>query len=291
MIIGPIRAPQCSRCGRHHTGECWTCFKYHKVRHITRYCPENAPHTYQRSTILGCVFSMTREEDEVSPKLIRGMFSLSNQYSFALFNSNATHSFVFDEYAKRLSLHVVEIPFMINVSTPVSASIRTSRAYLKVELKFGEIVTSKDGFITSVQVTTANDEIAQLVSVTTSENPKFLSAIQVEKSVREGCQTFLVFCSVHGVYDSALDKIGVVNEFPEVFANEVSGLPPKREIEFSIDLVPSTKPISKAPYRIAPTELNKLKKQLEELSEKGLIRPSVYLRVCLFYLSGRKMAV
>jgi len=67
----------------------------------------------------------------------------------------------------------------------------------------------------------------------------------------------------------------VVREFFDVFPDEVPGLPPSREIEFSIDLVPGAGPVSIAPYRMAPAELAKLKKQIEELLEKQFIRPSV----------------
>jgi hypothetical protein len=72
-----------------------------------------------------------------------------------------------------------------------------------------------------------------------------------------------------------LENIPVVCDYPDVFIEVYLGLPPNREIEFSIDLVPSTKPIQKAPYRMAPTELKKLKEQLRELIDKGFIRPSV----------------
>ena len=65
-----------------------------------------------------------------------------------------------------------------------------------------------------------------------------------------------------------------MRDFPEVF-QKVPGLPPDREIKFAIELLPGTTPISKAPYRMAPTELAELKKQLQELLDKGLIRPSV----------------
>jgi len=67
----------------------------------------------------------------------------------------------------------------------------------------------------------------------------------------------------------------VVREFSNVFPDEIPGLPPSREIEFSIDLVPGAGPISIAPYRMAPAELAELKKQIEELLEKQFIRPSV----------------
>ena len=71
-----------------------------------------------------------------------------------------------------------------------------------------------------------------------------------------------------------LDDIPVVREFSDVFPKDLPGIPIDREIEFSIDLLPGTSPISKAPYRMALTELKELKEQLQELLEKGFIRPS-----------------
>ena len=72
-----------------------------------------------------------------------------------------------------------------------------------------------------------------------------------------------------------LKNIVVVQDFPEVFPNDIPGLLPNREIEFSIDLMSGVGPISMAPYRMSPFELAELKKQLEELLEKQFIRPSV----------------
>ena len=72
-----------------------------------------------------------------------------------------------------------------------------------------------------------------------------------------------------------LEDIFVVREFLDVFLEDLSGLPPDREIEFSIDLLPGSSPISKAPYRMALVELRELKAQLQELLDKGFIRPSV----------------
>jgi len=68
--------------------------------------------------------------------------------------------------------------------------------------------------------------------------------------------------------------IPVVQDFVDVFPEEVPGLPPSREVEFSIDLVPRTGPVPMAPYRMAPAELVELKKQIEDLMEKQFIRPS-----------------
>jgi len=69
-------------------------------------------------------------------------------------------------------------------------------------------------------------------------------------------------------------EIPVVCEFLDVFPEDLPGLPPDRDIEFKIDLIPGTAPISRRPYRMPPNELAELKKQLQELLEKGLIRPS-----------------
>nr|GFC33914.1 putative reverse transcriptase domain-containing protein [Tanacetum cinerariifolium] len=68
--------------------------------------------------------------------------------------------------------------------------------------------------------------------------------------------------------------IRVTCKFPEVFPDDLSGLPPVREVEFYIDLIPSALPITKAPYRLAPYEMSELSNQLRELQEKGFIRPS-----------------
>ena len=71
-----------------------------------------------------------------------------------------------------------------------------------------------------------------------------------------------------------LDDIPIVREFPDVFLEDLPGIPIDREIEFSIDLLPETSLISKAPYRMALTELKELKEQLQELLDKGFIKPS-----------------
>ncbi|GKD83995.1 retrotransposon protein, putative, ty3-gypsy subclass [Tanacetum coccineum] len=71
-----------------------------------------------------------------------------------------------------------------------------------------------------------------------------------------------------------LESHQVVQTFPDVFPDELSGLPPEREVEFTIELIPIAQPISKAPYRMAPAELKGLKDQLQKLIERGFIRPS-----------------
>jgi hypothetical protein len=80
--------------------------------------------------------------------------------------------------------------------------------------------------------------------------------------------------TVNLVEGKALEDIKVVSEFPDVFPEDLPGMPPDRDIEFSIELIPSTAPISKRPYRMDVKDLAELKKQIEELLSKGFIRPS-----------------
>ena len=80
--------------------------------------------------------------------------------------------------------------------------------------------------------------------------------------------------TAHAEASPDLASIPVVYEFPDVFPEDLPGLPPDRDVEFSIELEPGTAPISRRPYRMAPKELAKMKKQLEELLEKGFIHPS-----------------
>ncbi|CAJ2633285.1 unnamed protein product [Trifolium pratense] len=88
-------------------------------------------------------------------------------------------------------------------------------------------------------------------------------------------KVYALFASLKMEGEVKMEELPVVCEFPDVFPEDVSDVPPKREVEFTIDLVPGTSPISMAPYRMSASELNELKKQLEELLEKKFIRPSV----------------
>ncbi|GKB47301.1 putative reverse transcriptase domain-containing protein [Tanacetum coccineum] len=76
------------------------------------------------------------------------------------------------------------------------------------------------------------------------------------------------------VDEPKLEDIPVVREFPGVFLEDLTGLPPFCEVEFCIDLIPGAMPVVKSPYRLAPTEMQELSNQLKEIQEKGFIRPS-----------------
>nr|GEY54908.1 putative reverse transcriptase domain-containing protein [Tanacetum cinerariifolium] len=96
-----------------------------------------------------------------------------------------------------------------------------------------------------------------------------------------------------------LKDVPIVQDFPEVFPEDFPGLPPAQPVEFQIDLIPGAAPVARAPYRLAPSEMKELSKQLQELSGKGFIRPSSSpwgapdgsFRMCIDYRELHKLTV
>ncbi|GKA92968.1 hypothetical protein Tco_0814954, partial [Tanacetum coccineum] len=93
-----------------------------------------------------------------------------------------------------------------------------------------------------------------------------------------GCHVFLSNITATKDKDKSkwkrLEDVLVVQEFPDVFPKDLPGIPPTRQVEFRIDLVPGATPVARAPYRLAPSEMKELAEQLQELTDKGFIRPS-----------------
>nr|GEY83164.1 putative reverse transcriptase domain-containing protein [Tanacetum cinerariifolium] len=97
-------------------------------------------------------------------------------------------------------------------------------------------------------------------------------------TIMRGCQIFLAQISTKKEEDKSegkqLEDVPVIRDYPEVFPKDLPDLPPARPVEFQIDLIPGAAPVARALYRLAPSEMMELSKQLQELSEKGFIRPS-----------------
>ncbi|GKA24435.1 putative reverse transcriptase domain-containing protein [Tanacetum coccineum] len=94
------------------------------------------------------------------------------------------------------------------------------------------------------------------------------------KYIEKGGELFLAQVTEQEPKEKRLEDVPVIRDFPEVFPDELPGLPPPRQVEFRIDLIPGAAPVARAPYRLAPSEMKELSKQLQELLEKGFIRPS-----------------
>ena len=101
-----------------------------------------------------------------------------------------------------------------------------------------------------------------------------MTAMRASKMLQKSYQGYLAYAIEVRDNGSRLEDIPVVREFSDVFSEDLVGIPPNREIDFQIELAPGTEPISKAPYRMAPSKLKELKVHMEELVSKGFVRLS-----------------
>ncbi|KAL0286611.1 UNVERIFIED_CONTAM: Retrovirus-related Pol polyprotein from transposon [Sesamum angustifolium] len=102
-----------------------------------------------------------------------------------------------------------------------------------------------------------------------------IAAVTAFILIKGGCEAYLASVRDTMKISPSVSDVPVVREFPDVFPEELPGLPPHREVDSEIDTIPRAAPISITPHRMAPLELKELKKQLEELLDKGFIRPSI----------------
>eukprot|EP00253_Pinus_taeda_P030276 PITA_30276 len=135
-----------------------------------------------------------------------------------------------------------------------------------------------------------------------------ITANQLVKCIQKGCLVYAIQVGYANSKDKKviLNNIPVIQEFTDVFPEEIPGLPPRRNIDFTIQLVPGAAPVSRAPYRMSVPELTELKMQLQELLDKDYIRPSVSpwgapvlfvkkedgtLRMCIDYRQLNKLTI
>ena len=157
-----------------------------------------------------------------------------------------------------------------------------------------------------VTLRTPSGEDVTFISERLNHLSNVISVATARTMVQKGCEVYLAYVIDTKKADPNLSNIPIVCDYPDVFPKELSGLPPQREIEFAIDVVPGATPASITLYRMAPVELKELKLQLQELLEKRFIRPSVSpwgalvlfvkkkdgtLRLCVDYRQLNKMTV
>ncbi|KAA3466611.1 DNA/RNA polymerases superfamily protein [Gossypium australe] len=188
-------------------------------------------------------------EDASSPNVITGTFSLYDTNIIALIDSGSTHSYICMNFVSNKSLPVEPTEFVIKVSNPLG-----KRKVIELKCQ--------------------NNEILRIESNESNELPIVISSMSAQSRMKKGCEAYLAYILDTKVSEKKTELVPVVCEYPDVFLEELSGLPPVREVDFAIELVPETLPISIAPYRMAPTELKELKAQLQELSYRGFARPS-----------------
>ncbi|XP_057246753.1 uncharacterized protein LOC104899098 [Beta vulgaris subsp. vulgaris] len=209
------------------------------------------------------VYSMTHS-DAKHPDVISGTFLVNSVPASVLFDSGASLSCVSNSFAKKAKL-TSSSPIRTLISLPSGENYPCLAEYCGVPISVLGINLLAD--------LTAFSMVEFHVILGMDWLFKYRAQIHC-RDQKKGEQVFL--CMVKDLTrEVKLEDIPVVREYPDVFPDELPGIPPEREVEFSIDLTPGTAPLSKAPYRMAPAELQELKTQLQELIDKGFIRPSV----------------
>src|SRR5262249_39944726 len=222
------------------------------------------------------------------------------QEAYTLFDTGATHSFITKSLASKVGLPIETTPASFRIKTPTGSVVTTKEVMRNCSLRIQEHVTSADlivlertkydvilGMSWLTRAKAVVDCRSKTVSFVRSDGIKasFVGEAAVTRR-SELCSFELIgneekefedyFSNLEDEKEKPdLDSIPVVREFSDVFPDELPGLPPKREIDFEIELMANTEPISKAPYRMAPVALQELQKQLQELMDQGFIRPSV----------------
>ena len=123
----------------------------------------------------------------------------------------------------------------------------------------------------AVRLHLPNHETLVIYGDKPSTNLRLISCIQAQKHLRKNDLTFLAHIVDKTKEEVSIQDIPVAREFPDIFPEDLPGVPPERQVEFRIDLVPGATPIAKSPYRLAPAEMQELSSQLSELRDKGFI--------------------
>ncbi|XP_058780030.1 uncharacterized protein LOC131653766 [Vicia villosa] len=242
--------PYCHKCNRKHTGECTnssvTCYECGEPGHISRFCPKKrAP---KKTT--GRVYTLDARKAKGNNNLIAGTCYVNNQPLCVLVDCGATHSFVSTECVYRLGLEVTPLPNPMIISSATDDTVEARLICKGCSVSFNGRDFPIDLIflpLKRLDVILGMDWLSlNSVYIVLSKEP----TVRVE-----------------------LREIPVVCEFPDVFPEDITSLPPEREAEFSIDLVPGTAPVSITPYRMFPIELREMKSQLEELLAKHFIQP------------------
>ncbi|XP_077239760.1 uncharacterized protein LOC143880673 [Tasmannia lanceolata] len=274
-------AIRCERCGKNHPTETcrWTlgaCFKCGEIGHKITECP--------------------MMDAQTAGTVVSGTLPVASLYAYVLFDSGASHSFVSSSYAMLHSLSVMPMNHDLCVSKLVGRDLVANSVskmcpiricdrelvanMILLDLYDFDVILGMDCLSAHHALVDCNKKIVNF-EIPGEERfcfegsgalstPVILSAMQACRLLRQGCEAFLASVVEVESNDVKVEDIPVVNEFVDVFPEDLPGLPPDREVEFTVDLAPSTTPISKAPYWMAPVEMRELKEQLEELLEKDV---------------------
>nr|GEW03894.1 hypothetical protein [Tanacetum cinerariifolium] len=225
------------------------CFECGAPGHFKRDCPKLKNKGGGNVNAQGWVYAVGNVEKkgnasrDPDSNIVTGTFLLNNRYASILFDTGADRSFMSIVFSSLINI----------IPTPLENSY-------DVEFADGKIVRV--------------DTIIRGCTLNFLNHPFNIDLLPVELGGFDVIISMDWLRRYHAVIVCNEKLVRIPYDFPEVFPEDLSGLPPARPVEFHIDLIPGAAPVARAPYRLAPSEMKELSKQLQELSDKGFIRPS-----------------
>ncbi|GJX60584.1 putative reverse transcriptase domain-containing protein [Tanacetum coccineum] len=250
-------------------------------------------------------YAIRRGGTNLDSNVVMGMFLLNNCYASMLFDSGTDRSFVSSTFSALLDV----APSTLDTSYAVElADERISETnvvlrgctlgllghqfdidLMPVELGSFDVIIGMDWLAKYHALIVCDEKVVRIpygdkVLIIQGDNCddrsklNTISCTRTQKYIEKGCQVYLAQVTSKKAEDKLeekrLEDVPIVHEFSKVFPEDLPGLPPARQVEFQIELVPSVAPVARAPYRLAPAEMQELSTQLQELSDRGFIRPS-----------------
>ncbi|KAD4586323.1 hypothetical protein E3N88_23924 [Mikania micrantha] len=274
------------------------CYECGEVGHFRNQCPKLTGNNQRVAR--GRAFQLNAPAAQANQDVVNGTFLINNSYASVLFDSGADRSFVSYDFECLLgrTRTYLDKPFNVEVADGNTVDIDTIIVGCTVNLNdhvfpidlipmhLGsfDVIIGMDWLATHraeivchekyIRIPLASGETLRIFGETASRGLKLMSCTKAHKYLRKKCIAFLAHIVEKKEKEKRIEDVPVIRDFPEVFPDDLPGLPPERQVEFRIDLVPGANPVAKAPYRLAPSELQELASQLQELTDKGFIRPS-----------------